>query len=235
MSRVLRSLALTAISAAALQAQSIPKQFSVTTRIGALSAERSASLDPAGLIGLDTEYALTKFFGIGTAVDVSRGNSTKKDFLTRLRYGNAAVAGGDSIFYQNIGQAVSTVNLSVFGTLRYPSKTFSPFVMGGVGSYVMMLDPQVNGKATRKNDLSYTGGVGLWYKLGERVGVQLDARAVTYTKWDRNILNPAFGRPELLTPFPEDFPVPPASKNTALNTMITLGFRYIPGGIGGGN
>lgn len=235
MSRVLRSLALIVLSATALEAQALPKQFSVTTRVGAVNAERSASLDQAALIGLDTEYALTKIFGVGTAVDVSRGNSTKQDFLTRLRYGNAAVAGGDSIYYQNIGQAVTTINMSLFATMRYPSKTISPFLLGGVGTYVMILDPQVNGKAVRKNDMSYTGGVGLWYKLGERVGIQLDARAVTYTKWDRNILNPAFGRPELVTPFPEDFPTPPAAKSTALNTMFTLGFRYIPGGIGGSN
>ncbi len=235
MRRVLRSLALLALSASALHAQSLPKQFSVTTRIGAVTAERSASLEQAALLGLDTEYALTKIFGLGTAVDVSRGNSTKKDFLTRLRYGNASVAGGDSIYYQNVGQPVTTVNISLFGTMRYPSKTLSPFLLGGVGTYVMILDPQVNGKAVRKNDASYTGGAGVWYKLGERVGIQLDVRAVTYTKYDRNLLNPAFGRAELNTPFPEDFPTPPAAKSTALITMFTLGFRYIPGGIGGGN
>ena len=39
---------------------------------------------------------------------------------------------------------------------------------------------------------------------------------------------------ELIQPFPEDFPTPPAAKKTALNTMFTLGFRYIPGGVGGG-
>jgi len=224
-----------AFTAGALNAQSIPKQFSVTTRLGAVKAERSASLDQAALIGLDTEYALNKWFGVGSAIDVTRGNTTKQDFLARLRYGNAGVGGGDSIYYQYLGQAVSTVNLSVFGTVRYPSKKFSPFLLGGVGTYLMVLDPQVNGKATRSNNLSYTYGGGLWYKLGERVGIQLDARAVTFTKYDRQLLNPARGRLEQNTPFPEDFPTPPAAKSTALNTMFTLGFRYIPGGIGGGN
>lgn len=235
MSRVLRSLALMAFTAGALNAQSIPKKFSVTTRLGAVTAERSASLDQAAVIGLDTEYALNKWFGIGTAVDVTRGNTTKKDFLARLRYGNASVGGGDSIYYQYLGQAVSTVDLSLFGTLRYPSKKISPFLMGGVGTYVLVLDPQVNGKTLRNNNMSYTYGGGLWYKLSERVGIQLDARAVTFTKYDRQLLNPARGRTEQITPFPEDFPTPPAAKSTALNTMFTLGFRYIPGGIGGGN
>ncbi len=235
MSRLLRAIVLAAVSSSVLGAQVQNKQFSVTTRLGSIAAERSASLDRAALIGLDTEYALNKWFGLGTAVDVSRGNSTKKDFLTRLRYGNAAVGGGDSVYYQNIGQAISTVNISAFGTLRYPSKKLSPFLLGGVGTYVMMLDPQVNGKAVRKTALSYTGGIGFWYKLGTSVGIQLDARAVTYSDYERDMLNPALGRTEQITPFPEDFPTPPAAKNTALNTMFTLGFRYIPGGFGGRN
>lgn len=235
MNRLLRCILIALLPVTAVGAQSIPKQFSVTTRLGAIAAERAASLEQAALLGLDTEYALNKWFALGTSVDVSRGNTTKKDFLTRLRYGNAAVAGGDSIYYQNLGQAVSTINISAFGTLRYPSKKLSPFVYGGIGSYVMILDPQVNGKATRANNLSYTGGVGVWYKLNDRVGIQLDARSVTYTKFDRQLLNPARGRTEQITPFPEDFPTPPPAKSTALNTMFTLGFRYIPGGIGGGN
>jgi len=235
MNRLLRAVGAIAIAATSVRAQAISKQFSVTTRVGSLTAERAASLDQAAVIGLDTEYSLNKWFGIGTAVDVSRGNSTKQDFIARLRYGNATVGGGDSIYYQYLGQAVSTVNISAFGTLRYPSKKLSPFLLGGVGTYVMMLDPQVNGKAVRANNLSYTGGVGFWYKLGDRVGIQLDARAVTYTKYDRSLLNPALGRTEQRIPFPEDFPTPPAAKSTALNTMLTLGFRYIPGGIGGGN
>ena len=110
------------VSAGALGAQVQQKAFAVTTRVGGVTTDRAASLDPAAVIGLDTEYALRKWFGLGTAVDVSRGYTTKKDFLTRLRYGNSGTGGGDSIYYQNIGQPVNTVNLSVFGTLRYPPR-----------------------------------------------------------------------------------------------------------------
>ncbi len=235
MSRTIRTLALLAFSTAALGAQVAPKQFTVTTRIGQITPERSASLDPAAVIGLDAEYAINKWLGFGTSIDVSRGNTTRKDFLERLRFGNATVSGGDSIYYQYVGQPVNTVNLGVFGLLRYPSKRISPFVMAGVGTYVMILDAQINGKETRKNDLSYTGGAGLWLKLSERAGLQFDVRAVNYNGYDRQFLNPARGRAELNQPFPEDFPTPPAPKNKALNTMFTLGFRYLPGGIGGGN
>ena len=234
MKHVLRSLILLAVPASFLGAQVEPKSFSVTTRIGSLTAERAASLERAGLLGLDTEYALNKWFGIGTAIDVSRGNSTKQDFLGRYRYGSAGVGGGDSIYYQYLGQPVNTINLSAIGVLRYPSKRISPYVMGGVGTYVMLLDAQVSGSARRKNDLSYTGGGGLWIKLSEKTGLQFDARAVTYTKYDRAFLDPSKGRLPNFS-FPQDFPLPPAKKNTALSTMFTVGFRYIPGAVGGRN
>lgn len=234
MNRAAGILAALALTAASVGAQVAPKQFTVTTRLGILQAERAASLDPAALIGLDAEYALSKYLGIGTTVDVSRGNTTKKDFLTRLRFGQAAVAGGDSIRYQYVGQPVNTVNLGVAATLRYPGKKVAPFVMAGAGTYVMILDAQVNGKETRNNDVSYTGGAGFWVKLSEQAGLQFDVRAVQYQGYDRNFLNPARDRTELIQPFPEDFPTPPAAKTTALNTMFTLGFRYVPGGIGGG-
>jgi Outer membrane protein beta-barrel domain len=235
MSRMLKVFALLAVSGSALSAQTAPKRFAVTTRFGSLVAERAASLDPAVVLGLDAEYAVSKYFGLGTAVDVSRGNTTRKDFLTRFRFGNQAQAGGDSIYYQFLGQPVNTINLGLIGTLRYPSTRVSPFVMGGVGTYVMILDAQVNGKETRTTDISYTGGVGVWIKLSERAGLQLDARSLTYNGYDRQFLNPARGRPEQDNPFPEDFERPPAAKKSAMNTMLTIGFRYIPGGVGGGN
>jgi hypothetical protein len=97
----------------------------------------------------------------------------------------------------------------------------------------MIADAQVNGKTARQNDLSLSFGGGIWFRLAERVGVQLDARAVQFQGFDREFLNPARGRREQFTPFPEDFPLPPAEKNTPMITTFTLGFRYVPGG--GGN
>lgn len=230
MKRVVALLSSLALSAGVAGAQLAPKQFSVTTRLGTLTPERAASMDAQALVGLDAEYNLSKYFGIGTAVDVSRGNTRREDFLTRLRFGQAAVAGGDSIYYQYVSQPVNLVNLGLMGTLRYPGKKITPFVTGGVGTYVMILDAQINGKETRKNDLSLTGGAGVSFKLSDRAGIQLDVRTVQLQGFSRDFLNPARGREVLSVPFPEDFPTPPAAKNTALNTMISLGFRYIPGG-----
>ncbi len=235
MSRLLASLALVAVSASALSAQVQTKQFAVVTRFGAVTPERASSLNTGAMLGLDTEYAISKWLGIGTNIEVLQSNTHREDFLTRLRYGNAGVGGGDSIYYQYIGQKVNTINVGAFGTVRLPSKTLSPFLIAGVGTYTLIPNAQVNGKAKRKTDLSLTFGGGIWYKLGDRVGVQLDARAMQMRGYDRDFFNPALGRTEQITPFPEDFPSPPAAKNTALNTMLTLGFRYLPGGIGGSN
>jgi hypothetical protein len=229
MKRVVGALALLAVTTGAVGAQVQPKQFSITTRLGAMSPERSASMDVAGLIGLDTEYSFTRWLGLGANVDVTRGNTRREDFLARYRYGDPGVGGGDTIYYQYLSQPVNTVNLGAYGVLRAPSTKFSPFVMGGVGVYTMVLDAQVAGTAKRKVETSYTFGAGAWLRLSESSGIQLDVRALQMTNFDRGFLDPSGGRnPNVV--FPEDFPAPPAAKNTALNTIITLGFRYIPGG-----
>jgi hypothetical protein len=233
MSRVVRALALLAISASALSAQAAVKQFAVVTRLGASTPDRASSLNSGGLIGLDAEYLFKNWFGVGTSVDVMRNNTHREDFLTRLRYGNSGTGGGDSIYYQYIGQAISTINIGAYGLLRFPSEKISPFLIAGVGNYTMIADAQVNGKTARQNDLSLSFGGGIWLKLADRVGVQFDARAMQFNGFDREFLNPASGRREQLTPFPEDFPKAPPAKNTAMTTTFSLGFRYLPGG--GGN
>ena len=233
MSRVVRALALLAVSASALSAQVQVKNFAVVTRLGASTPERAASLNSGGLIGLDAEYAFTKWLGLGTSVEVMRNNTHREDFLTRLRYGNSSTAGGDSIYYQFVGQAINTLNIGAYGLLRVPSEKISPFVMAGIGNYTMIADAQVNGKTARQNDMSVNFGAGIWFKLADRVGVQLDARAAQFHGFDREFFDPARGRREHTTPFPEDFALPPAEKNTPMVTTFTLGFRYLPGG--GGN
>ena len=229
MKLALRAVALLALSAGALEAQVQPRSFSVTTRLGAMTPERAASMDRSGVIGLDTEYSFTRWVGAGLAVDVGRGNTRREDFVARYRYGNAAVGGGDTIFYQYLSQPVTTINLGAFGVLRAPSDKFSPFVMAGVGTYSLFLDAQVAGKAERKVEMSYMAGAGIWYRFSETTGIQLDVRALQMQKYDRAFLDPSKGRlPN--TVFPEDFPAIPDAKDTALNTVISLGFRYIPGG-----
>lgn len=229
MKRTLSAVALLFLATTTLEAQVQPRSFSITTRIGGISPERSAGMNKSGVIGLDTEYSFSKFVGIGTSVDVARGNTHREDFVARYRYGNAGVGGGDTIFYQYLGQPVNMINLGAYGVLRAPMGRLTPFVMAGVGTYSLFLDAQVAGKAERKVEMSYLFGGGANLQLSESTGFQIDIRALQMQKYDRLFLDPSKGSlPN--TVFPEDFPEVPAAKNTALNTVITLGFRYIPGG-----
>lgn len=228
MKRIICAAVLLAVAGTTARAQVQVNRFSVTTRLGAMTPERAASINTSGLVGLDTEYALNRWFGLGVSVDVARGNTHGEDFVARIRRGDAGAGGGDTIFYQYVSQPVNTINLGAFGLVRYPSERFSPFVMGGVGNYTLLLDTQVAGRAGRSNDLSYTVGGGFWFRLTDRSGLQFDVRSLTMQKYDRAFLDPTRGRSPN-TVFPEDFPSVPASKTTAQNTMFTLGFRYIPG------
>ena len=117
MRRFFSACALLAVASSAAQAQWQPKAFSITTRIGGQTSERASSLDPSALIGVDTEYSLNKWFAVGTSVDVARGNTVREDFVTRLRYGLASTGGGDSLYYQYLGQAVDRVKVDVMHTM----------------------------------------------------------------------------------------------------------------------
>lgn len=228
MSRILRATVLLALSATALEAQVQPGQFSVTTRIGAMSPEEAASRDMAGLVGLDTEYSFSRYVGLGLAIDVSRGNTKREHFVASYMYGLSASGGGDTVFYQYLSQPVTTLNLGAYGTLRLPvGERFSPFVMGGVGTYTMILDAQVAGSAQRKVEMSVMFGGGAWLRLSESTGLQFDVRAMQMQDYDRTFLDPSKGRSPNRVFF-QDFPDVPPAKNTALNTIFTLGFRYIP-------
>lgn len=232
MRRVVFAAALCTLAASGVSAQVTANRFTVTTRVGTITPERSSSMNTAGEVGLDTEYAINKYFGLGVSVDVAHGNTHREDFLVRIRYGNSAATGGDTLYYNYVGQPVNTIHLGLFGLVRYPTGRISPFAMAGVGNYTMLLDTQINGSAQRKNEMSYTLGAGVWVKLSDRTGVQLDVRSLTMQNFSRSFLDPTQGKNQN-TVFPEDFPAVPAAKNTARNLMLTLGFRYVPGAPGG--
>ena len=232
MKRAVMIAAVLLVAGSEAGAQIQTKQFSITTRLGAITPERASSVNTGFLVGLDTEFALNKYFGIGALLDVSRSNTHREDFVARLRYGNPAVGGGDTVFYQYLSQPLNTINIGAFALARYPMGKIAPFVMGGVGNYTLLLDTQVAGRAARQNDLSYTLGGGVWFQLSESTGIQLDVRSLMLQNYNRAFLDPSAGKSPN-TVFPEDFPEVPAAKNTSQNTIFTLGFRYVPRSFGG--
>jgi hypothetical protein len=233
----MRRLAFMTVALAApsfASAQAVDKQFSIVTRFGAATPERAASINAGGFVGVDAEYSLSKHFGLGTSLGVARANTHREDFLTTLKFGRSDVVGGDSVYYQYVGQPVNLIDLSLYGVARAPMGRLTPYALAGVGTYTMLLDAQISGRAQRKNDISLSGGAGFWYRFTERAGIQLDGRLLSLQNYDRRFIDPTSGRfPN--SSFPEDFERPPAAKKTATAAIITLGFRYVPGNIGGGN
>lgn len=223
----LAGLAAVAAIAHTADAQTQRNKFSVVTRVGAVAPERSASIDVGGIVGVDTEYGINRYLGLSAAIDVSRANTHGADFLSRLRYGDPATGGGDTVYYQYNSQPVNTINLGLNAVGRLPLGRLTPFIMGGVGSYTQLLDVEVSGRAARNSDLSYLGGAGVNIRLSDRTGLQFDVRSVMLRNYDRAFLDPTRGRSPNNV-FPEDFPSVPTAKKTAQNTVITLGFRYIP-------
>ena len=219
--------------ATAADAQAIKNQFSVTTRLGTITPQRDVSINRGAFIGLDAEYTLSRFFGVGTSIGVARANTHKEDFLTTLRFGRSDVAGGDSVYYQYVSQPVNLIDVAAFAVARAPMGRFTPYATAGVGNYTLILDAQIAGQARRANDLSLNAGAGVWLAFSERAGIQLDARLLRLRNYDRSFIDPTGGRNPNVTFF-EDFELPPPAKNTATSAVLTLGFRYVPGQSGGG-
>jgi hypothetical protein len=222
--------AATALLAPSASAQQQTDYLSVTVRGGSIAWDESASMDATGFVGLDGQYAFSKYFGIGTGIMVGRGNTQKDDFLTTLTFGDRQAGDTTSFFY--VGQPVSIVDLSLYGMLQAPvSERFQPYAIGGVGVTSMFLDPQINRGERRVVNTSLQYGAGFWFRFTEQTGIQFDIRALTLTDYDRSLLDPTAGRNPNIT-FVEDFPAPPEDKSSVTNWTFSLGFRYIPGFFG---
>ena len=224
----------------AAQAQEVVRRFSVTTRGAVRTFQRAASLHVAPLVGLDAEYALTPFLGLGTALNVTRANTYGEDFVTALTFG--LPASGDTTTFFETSQAVNMIDGSLLATLRFPNARVSPFVTGGVGAYTMLFDASINRNRTRASGALYTVGGGASVAFSERAGVQLDVRDMIMASYDASLLQPSGGRGANVT-YIEDFPRPPSRKGTINSLTFSLGFRYVPdflnspsgGGDAGGN
>jgi hypothetical protein len=208
-------------------AQAPPGEFAVTTRLGAVRFDRAASLETAPFVGLDAEYSVSRLFGLGTAINVTRPNTRAEDFVTVVTFGIPTTGDTTSFFYT--GQAVSLVEGSLIATLRLPAGRITPFVLGGGGYYAMFLDPQINRGSKRLTGPTATVGGGVFYQLSERAGIQLDVRDMMQFDYQADRLSPGLGRnPNIF--FVEDFPQPPERKSTVHNLVFSLGFRYVPRG-----
>jgi hypothetical protein len=203
-------------------AQLATQQFSVTPRGGYMTFDDASGIDNAPYIGIDAQYALSPYFSLGTGLTVSRPQTIGDFFISQLTF-------GDTTFYLAAEQPLMMYDIGLSAQARYPGELFTPFLTGGVGYYLMDLDPQVETRPDRTGGISGQIGGGLHIRLGEQVGVQFEVRDMIFTGFERDELNPVAAN-FANSRYPEDFAPPPAAKETVHNLMFGIGFSFVPRG-----
>jgi opacity protein-like surface antigen len=237
---MMRRLALVVVLAAAVGGPAAAQeatQVTVAVRGGLTSYDRSASLDRAPVIGLDAMYSVNDWLSIGPTLSLGRPQSTGKDFISFLPYGVLNL--GDTTSFFKSTQPVSVLDGALNAKVQLPGRRLAPYVTGGIGGYAMFMDVQTMRGEKHKVGMSFNVGAGVSYSLSDRAGLTFDVRSVTFTDYDRNVLDPRMqcaitvptnspcGRIEYSIYY-EDFPQPPKNKSTVTNFVFGLGFTYVP-------
>jgi hypothetical protein len=201
-------------------AQSGSDRFTVNPRFGYIAFDKASGLESSPYGGLSVQYQIGDMIGIGLTGSGSRPQTRGEDFI-------AALYLGDTTFLYEVTQPVTMLDLGLEATIKLPVSRFSPYLTGGVGSYTLYLDPQANSRPEKFQRMSMMFGGGVNLRFGDRFGVLLDLRDHIFTNYRRDRLNPV-NSAALNTRFFEDFPAPPASKETVHNFAFSLGFSFVP-------
>jgi len=228
--------AIAAAAAGTANAQS-QGQVTVAVRGGYVSFDKAASLDAAPVMGLDAMYGINNWLSIGPALSLGRPQSTGEHFISVISYGVLNL--GDTTYFYEATQPVNVLDGALNVRVQLPGKKLSPYATAGIGGYTLFLDVQANRGERHKVGLSFNVGAGLLYALSERAGVTLDVRSLSYTDYDRNVLDPRndvvdFRTRVEETLYAEDFKPAPKPKSTVTNFVFSFGFSYVPFFFGGG-
>ena len=207
--------------------------FTLMPHVGMIRYSVYSGLENAPALGLDARYDLSRWFALGTAINISRANTRGGDFITALRYGDPSK--GDTTLIFRLQQPVTMLNAALNGTFELPELArIQPYVTGGAGLYVFFLDPQANqGTGRDFSRLSGLLGGGLRWRVSSAAGITLDVRDFVLTNFDRSRLAPSDPRFHTNL-YPEDFAAPPAARDLVHNVMFSLGFTWTPARAAGG-
>jgi hypothetical protein len=228
------ALAATAAGSASAQGQG---QVTVAVRGGYASFDKSASLDATPMMGLDAMYGINNWLSIGPALSLGRPQTTGSHFVSVITYGVLSL--GDTTYFFEATQPVNVLDGALNVRVQLPGRKLSPYATAGIGGYTLFLDVQANRGERHKAGLSFNAGAGALYALTERAGITFDIRSMTYTDYDRKVLDPRddvvnFRTRVEETLYAEDFKASPKSKSTVTNFVFSFGFSYVPFFFGGG-
>lgn len=234
--RFASAAAVAAAAAGSAGAQSLG-QVTVAVRGGYVSFDKAASLDASPVMGLDAMYGINNWLSIGPSLGLGRPQTTGSHFVSVITYGVLNL--GDTTYFYEATQPVNVLDGALNVRVQLPGRKLSPYATAGIGGYTLFLDVQANRGERHKVGLSFNVGAGLLYALSERAGLTLDVRSLSYTDYDRGILDPRndvvnFRSRVEETLYAEDFKPAPRTKSTVTNFVFSFGFSYVPFFFGGG-
>lgn len=206
-------------------AQAQLDRATLVPRAGYTSYAEASGIEPSAFVGVDLNYTLANFFGLGASLEVSRPTTRGEDFITQLRY-------GDTTFLFAVIQPITVLTTALNARAEFGTARFTPFATAGVGLYKVYLDPQAAGGHDTFQGMLVNVGGGINFMIRDGIGIQLDVRDHIYTGYDRDDLNPI--DPQFrVTRFIDDVPAPPEEKDSIHNLVFSIGFSFRPSRTGG--
>ena len=215
-------------STAGAQATATTNRWTVTPRAGFINFHEATGIGNAPAVGFDAIYHFGRIAGlsagIGTSATFSRPQTEGNDFIGNLYL-------GDTVFLYRAEQPLTVTDLNLIGTVSFlEGGMFSPYLLGGVGGYILFLDPQVSGRSSGTNKIqrmSINLGGGVNVRLGDRASVMVDVRNMWFRNFNREDLNP-LAPAARNTRFLEDFPPTVEPKTHPGNLLMQIGFTFVP-------
>ncbi len=233
MRRLIALVGAVLLGASSLEAQTQAKMFDLGVQLGQQVFDKGTALENTPFVGLDATYQLPwnplalavkgSTFGIGLAVDVSRPVTRGDQFPL------VAFDFGDTTFLYAVAQRITLVQAGVQAVAGIPIGSARLFGFVGSGIYSMFLDPRAERHNEKITKPMATFGGGINYALTSTIGIRAQARAITYTQFDRSKLDATVGYIQDRR-IRDALPPPDATSKTPTNVQWSLVFHYIPGG-----
>jgi hypothetical protein len=233
MRRLIALVGAVLLGASSAGAQVQAKMFDLGVQFGQQTFDKATALERTPFVGLTASYELpwnplklaakNSSFGIGLAVDVSRPATDGTQFPV------VAFDFGDTTFLYAVSQRITLVQAALQATAGVPVGKGRVYGLVGTGIYAMFMDARAERRNHKVTQPMATFGGGFNYSITSSIGMSAQARAITYTQFDRNELDPTVGYIQDRR-IRDALPPPHATSKTPTNLQYAIVFQYIPGG-----